>query len=385
MVNIIKGLLPSGKAPSVLKQEIIELVKSEAPAPDLSKYATKEELQSITPNMLEGEVKIFASLAQAKAWEAENPGKVALTSEPQTPDTTPPTSPGNLTVTPSMTSALLTVTGAQDDRPIAGYRFKVGEGPYSPWQISRTFTATGLNPDTEYAFLHEIKDAGDYTLTGSPVTARTTKRPAVNWAEYKNAIQGAKPLLYFPLEEGPDNLGSLTITEVSGTDVTYQAGGASFNGASSVVSFRLPQRLPLGAFTLEGLWVNNKSTSSAFSLLSFGGNTQIMQALGKITGKATPDFKGIEASVDATPAMFGQLHHLALAYDGASVALYIDGVQVASTEGSGTVYFDGQAQIGGMRSHPVYAAKGSIGHVALFDRALPASEIKQRAIKAGVA
>lgn len=44
MANIIKGLLPSGKAPSVLKAEIIELVKTEAPAPDLTPYATKEEL-----------------------------------------------------------------------------------------------------------------------------------------------------------------------------------------------------------------------------------------------------------------------------------------------------------------------------------------------------
>lgn len=44
MANIIKGLLPSGKAPSVLKAEIIELIQTEAPAPDLTPYATKEEL-----------------------------------------------------------------------------------------------------------------------------------------------------------------------------------------------------------------------------------------------------------------------------------------------------------------------------------------------------
>ncbi|WP_237205776.1 hypothetical protein [Rothia nasimurium] len=42
MANTIKGLLPSGKAPSVLKAEIIELIKTEAPAPDLTPYATTE-------------------------------------------------------------------------------------------------------------------------------------------------------------------------------------------------------------------------------------------------------------------------------------------------------------------------------------------------------
>lgn len=34
MANVIKGLLPSGKAPSVLKAEIIELIKTEAPEPE---------------------------------------------------------------------------------------------------------------------------------------------------------------------------------------------------------------------------------------------------------------------------------------------------------------------------------------------------------------
>lgn len=40
------GLLPTGRAPSALRAEIIELVKAEAPAPDLSGYATKADLQS---------------------------------------------------------------------------------------------------------------------------------------------------------------------------------------------------------------------------------------------------------------------------------------------------------------------------------------------------
>ncbi|MCM3510422.1 hypothetical protein M3668_06485 [Rothia sp. P100] len=48
MATTIKGLLPTGKAPSVLKAEILEMVKTNAPAPDLSAYATKTELSSIS-------------------------------------------------------------------------------------------------------------------------------------------------------------------------------------------------------------------------------------------------------------------------------------------------------------------------------------------------
>lgn len=47
MANIIKGLLPSGKAPSVLKEEIIGLIKTEAPAPDLTPYAKADALQAL--------------------------------------------------------------------------------------------------------------------------------------------------------------------------------------------------------------------------------------------------------------------------------------------------------------------------------------------------
>ena len=47
--NIIKGLLPDGHAPSVLKQEIKDMIKSESPAADLTMLATKDELKAITP------------------------------------------------------------------------------------------------------------------------------------------------------------------------------------------------------------------------------------------------------------------------------------------------------------------------------------------------
>lgn len=47
--NIIKGLLPDGHAPSVLKEEIKDLIKSEAPAADLTKLATKAELADAKP------------------------------------------------------------------------------------------------------------------------------------------------------------------------------------------------------------------------------------------------------------------------------------------------------------------------------------------------
>ena len=47
--NIIRGLLPDGHAPSVLKQEIKDMIQSQAPAADLSNLATKAELAEVKP------------------------------------------------------------------------------------------------------------------------------------------------------------------------------------------------------------------------------------------------------------------------------------------------------------------------------------------------
>lgn len=47
--NIIRGLLPDGHAPSVLKQEIKDMIKAEAPAADLTNLATKADLADARP------------------------------------------------------------------------------------------------------------------------------------------------------------------------------------------------------------------------------------------------------------------------------------------------------------------------------------------------
>lgn len=121
-------------------------------------------------------IPIFPTLAEARAWEAKNPGKTALTMEPQTPDTAAPTA-GTLSVTPSNTSAMLSVSGARDDRAVAGYSFRVSSGTWSPWQSSHTYTAAGLSPNTGYAFTHRVKDATGNIATGAPVQATTTATP----------------------------------------------------------------------------------------------------------------------------------------------------------------------------------------------------------------
>lgn len=217
MSNIIKGLLPTGKAPSVLKAEIIEL---------------------IAQHTAQVGIPIFPTLAEAQAWETQNPGKVALTTEPQTPDTVSPTA-GTLTVTPSNTSAMLAVTGARDDRTVAGYSFRVGSGTWSPWQASASYTATGLTPTTGYSFTHRVKDAAGNTIVGSPVQATTTATPALKPGDIftSDTFTGTGSLV-----------GQMTSAALGGTPVKWEgAAGMTVEGGKAVAGASAAGKATLAA------------------------------------------------------------------------------------------------------------------------------------------
>ena len=121
-----------------------------------------------------GSVPIFATLAEAQAWEAKNPGKTALTLEKVEPDTTKPTA-GTMTVTPDGTSALFQISGATDNRSTAlKYRISVDGGTtYTAWQTDPVFTIQGLKVSTAYTAVHQVSDSADNIATGAVVEFTT--------------------------------------------------------------------------------------------------------------------------------------------------------------------------------------------------------------------
>ena len=168
-----------------------------------------------------GSVPIFATLAEAEAWEAKNQGKTALTLEKFVPDTTAPT-PGVLSVTPAHNSAVLSVSGATDDRAVTGYAFQVGtSGAWSAWQSSPSFTATGLTASTAYTFRHKVKDAAGNETLGTSVAKSTTAAPV---ADTTAPTWSATLTLGTPTETSVVVTASALATDnvgVTGYEVTY--------------------------------------------------------------------------------------------------------------------------------------------------------------------
>ena len=156
MANAIRGLLPDGTLPSAALAQVQGMV---------------DDLDIPEP-AVQG-VPIFATLAEAQAWEDANPGKVALTLEPSATDTTPP-NPGTLSVSVDATWADLTVTGATDDHGITGYAFSSDNGTtWTTWQAAPTARLEGLTASTEYTFRHRVRDADLNVSEGGAVVEST--------------------------------------------------------------------------------------------------------------------------------------------------------------------------------------------------------------------
>lgn len=189
--------------------------------------ALAEELK-IGGGGVEGSVPIFATLAEAEAWEAANPGKKALTLEPSTPDTTPPTWTASLTVgKPTSTSVVVTASAlATDDRSVA-YEVSTA-GISGPW---RAITPEGKN----------------FSIAGAPSTTYTmTKLRAVDAAGNSSDVLSVPSYTMAAKTYAPGDIitsetfttsgpvaGRPTDAALGGSPMTMSGGGNAQNGVLS--------------------------------------------------------------------------------------------------------------------------------------------------------
>ena len=234
-----------------------------------------------------GSVPIFATLAEAAAWEAKNPGKTALTLEPSTPDTTAPT-PGVLSVTPAHNSAVLSVSGATDDRAVTGYAFQVGaSGAWSVWQSSPSFTATGLTASTSYAFRHKVRDRAGNEALGSAVTATTAAKPPVQAGDVMTSDA------YTLYADGSLVNGKFTDATLGGEPQAYtvavNADGAVYQGGALSWAKRAIVALPLTredkevSFTVKALSTTGDKFYLTLRLAGSNGTRFIFGSNGSVT------------------------------------------------------------------------------------------------------
>ena len=275
---------------------------------------------------VDGSVPIFPTLAEAQAWEAKNPGKKALTLEPSTPDTTAP-NPGSLSVVESAETAALKVTGATDDRAVAGYAFSKDNGAtWSAWQSAAEYTMTGLTKLTSYSFRHKVKDAAGNEAVGVAVTKTTLDAPFTGATDnFNDAADGA-----------------------GGNRVT-QTGGLNWIGGTIADYMSAPSaRAVTAGKATAGSWLLTLPTERAsiafdytvsatgiirIAVASDGSTTRMAMIHGG--EKAFKLYNGAPSGESVNKGACQDSGRALASYDGTNVTLSIDGLQVLSVPAPG--------------------------------------------------
>lgn len=352
---------------------------------------------------VDGSVPIFATLAEATAWEAANPGKTALTLESASTDTNPPDG-GTLTVTGSGDSGstrTLTVSGVSDADPglhPRPYRFSLDAGAHwSEWQTEPSWTSTvaaGTNSPRA-----EVRDGAKVpnvkTLYAPDFMVATAKVYTYDAVTMEDA-----PIFALDLD---DAVGSTTaaqsgsstaVATVTGDVFTGRAGLAGYARAadfSAGKNITIPTTVQNGYTAWSMCFVAQVDAYTPYGALMIGyGNSggpgiYVCNAVGggraasfqiKTTANTSPVIAtgATGYTVDNQP----RVYHLT--YDGTTLRGYVNGVEAASLAVTGAT-----ATTTAMKINYLDYFDGAMNGFRIYDKALTPARVLAHAQGAGVA
>jgi hypothetical protein len=241
---------------------------------------------------------------------------------------------------------------------------------------------------------------GAHTLSARArdVLGNLTTSAVVNVTVSNAAVLPTGAVAYYTFEEGAgtavnDSAGDATVN--NGTIVGTVSRVASRTGFGQALSFNggrvdVPDAANLdftAAFTVEA-WVNVTTAGNWRTVVMKGRGAvnQLSYALYAQSGNTSPSgymFNGADREVMGTAMSANAWHHLAVTLGGGTLTLYVDGTARATRTGLGSITGTNAAplQIG---NNTVYTGENLVGlidEVAIYNRALTATEIAQRAAR----
>src|SRR5438309_1859832 len=298
---------------------------------------------------------------------------------PPPPDTTPPIAPTALGATAaSATQINLSWTASTDNVAVTGYRVErcQGAGCTTFAQIATpTVTIlndTGLTASTSYSYRVRATDAaGNLSAYSSVASATTSSTPLGLMAAYA-------------FNEGAGT----TVADVSGNNNTGTIGTATwssagkfgnalvFNGTNALVTIPNAASLQLTTgMTLEA-WVNLATVTAQWrDVIYKGDDNYYLEATS--TNASLPGAGATLGNTFGTAALAANTWtHLATTFDGATLRLYVNGVQASSRAMTGTLPTStNPLQIGGDSLFGQFF-QGRIDEVRIYNRALTQAEIQ---------
>jgi hypothetical protein len=298
-------------------------------------------------------------------------------------DTVPPavsiTAPANGA---TVNGTIAITATATDSGGVAGVQFRAngsnigGEDTSAPYSVSWN---TSTVPNGSYALTAVARDAAGNTTESQPVTvtvSNSTQTPSGLVAAYGfNEGAGSQALD----ATGAGHVGS--ITAATWTTAGQTGGALTFNGTSARVTVADAPDLDFTTgMTLEA-WVRPTALSGWRTVILKERANGLAYSLyahdGAPRPAATVNLGGSDLSTPGSTALpLNTWTHLATTFDGTTLRLFVNGIQVGAVPFTGSIIpTTGVLTIGGNSIWGEYFA-GQIDEVRIYNRALTAGEIQ---------
>ena len=312
---------------------------------------------------------------------------IATATTPTAADTTAPTAPASLTATAAgPTQVNLSWTAATDNVAVTGYRVErcLGAGCTTfaeiaaPSGTGTTYNDTTVVANSTYRYRVRATDAAPNLGPYSPIATATTPTipPTASLVAAYSFNEGTGTTVADA--SGTGNVG--TIGTATWSTLGKNGSALSFNGTTARVTVPDSPTLRLtGAMTLEA-WVFPTAVTSIWRDVIFKGedNYYLMATATNLSRPVAGGiFSGSYGEAFGTSALPANTWtHLAATYDGATLRLYVNGVQVGSKAQTGTLATSSNPlNIGGDTFYNQYF-DGRIDDIRIYNRALAPTEIQ---------
>lgn len=355
---------------------------------DGAKIATTAEvtykLTDLTPLT---EYELGVSAVDAAGNESSVSTIQVTSGEDETPDTTPPSAPGNLSGIAGANSVLLTWEPSVDDRQVKGYEVSVDGFHFDSLPGNATSVlVNGLDPETLYSFeIYAFDNAGNNSDI-SELTLSTTKE-----------IDAGEPGLvaYYPFEGNANDVTPYANHGVIGGDAVFEPTTHPNGGAQNIKfdglrdSVLAPNAVQLiSDYASIAFWIRvdevNPNDAEAYVLdfghwserwkISLPKHTRIVFT----TNSKTTQFPSLISDMDSKDGnemVPGFWWHVIMTHDGTNNRIYVNGEMVNEVSAPGTLNSTSLPFC--MASNPVEGGQyfnGALDEVKMYNKALTAEE-----------
>ena len=354
--------------------------------------ATTPSLQSLVPNLTPLTEYVFGiSAVDAEGNESLLTTLKVTSGEDESPDTTPPTAPGNLTGATGAYSVLLSWEASTDDRILGGYVVFV-DGTYFD-SLANDVTSVlvgGLDPETPYSFeIYAFDTAGNNSDT-SEITLTTSGE--INTGE-------AGLVAWYPFEGNANDATPYANHGVIGGNPVFEPAVGHANGGGQNIKFDGDQDSVLAPnavqlisdYTTVSFWIRPNGINPAYAesyVLDFGhwserwkiSLPQHHKIVWTTNGNTVqfPEFISDMDSGDGNELVDGFWWYVTMVHDGTNDQVYVDGVLANSKPVPTKLNTTGLPL--GMGNDPVGGGlyfNGGLDELKIYNKALTAEEIQQ--------